>query len=89
MRNIFDPFGVLGEWKGQEPEEALSDVESVIETVIDSHWDSLLEVLEESVIRGMNQEREAILKLITTYLDADSEDTQGLISAINSRKNDK
>ena len=89
MKNPFDPFGVFQGWKGQEPEEPATEVETVIETVIDSHWDSLLEILEESVIRGMTHEREAILKLITTYLDADSEDTQALIAAINSRKNDK
>lgn len=88
MRNIFDPFGVLGEWKGQEPEEALSETELITDNVIDDHWGELTEMISAAVSRGMEAERVACLNLMKKHLDTNDPAVKTLVSEILSRNSE-
>lgn len=72
MKNIFDPFGVLSEWKGQEPEDDSDEswAESIAQDIINNHFDNLSEMIADSVYAGIAAERERIVGILNEELSA-------------------
>lgn len=71
MKNPFDPFGVFSEWKGQEPEEELTQVEVIVEQFYEEHSDNLYNVIHDAVTMGVFAERERCLAIIKQELSAE------------------
>lgn len=79
-KNIFDPFGVFGEWKGQEPDVHESWAQTVAQLVIDDHADSMGAILSDAVYTGMNAERERIILILKQELS--TKDAERIVAVI-------
>lgn len=69
MKHIFDPFGVFGEWKPQEPDAQESWAQAVAQVVINDQFDNLSDVLADAVYAGMGAERERIIAILQQELN--------------------
>ena len=89
MKNPWDPFGVFSEWRGQEPEDQLTEAEIVTDSVIDDHWPELVSLVRTGVEQGMERERKNCVELIKKHLNTSDDKVKRLIDEIIRRKNDK
>lgn len=87
MRNPFDPFGVFGEWKGQEPEdnEELGYIDEIANEVYEAHGDNLYNIMVDSVSAGVLAERSRVLHILRTELKS-LEDLGHVIKLIESKE---
>lgn len=67
-RNIFDPFGVFNEWRGQEPTAQESWEEAVVQVVVNDQIENLSSIIADAVYAGIGAERERIVMILQQEL---------------------
>lgn len=71
MRNPFDPFGILKEWKGQDPDEdEFSFLDSTVSEVYESESNQVDEFVTSLVRAGIEAERNRVIDIINQELSA-------------------
>lgn len=69
MKNPFDPFGVFGEWKGQEPESEYESWEGkALQEILDNTHEQIDNVITDAAWAGIQAERARCLDIIRREL---------------------
>lgn len=69
MKNPFDPFGVFGEWKGQEPEDEYESWETTtLQEILADSQEQIDNVITDAAWAGMLKERQRCLDIIRSEL---------------------
>lgn len=69
MRNPFDPFGVFGEWQGQEPESEYESWETkTLQEILNSNHEQIDNVITDAAWAGILAERQRCLDIVRREL---------------------
>lgn len=82
MKNPFDPFGVFGEWRGQESEDEYESWEtSTLQEILSDQSEQIDNVITDAAWAGILAERQRCLDIIRRELES-SEDVDRVVQLI-------
>lgn len=69
MRNPLDPFGVFGDWRGQEPEDEYESWETAaLQEILNDSHEQIDNVITDAAWAGILKERQRCLDIIRNEL---------------------
>lgn len=74
-KNIFDPFGVFGEWKGQDPDDEYETWETrTLKEILEDQSQQIDNVITDAAWAGILAERDRCLSIIRQNLSSEDAD---------------
>jgi hypothetical protein len=88
MKNPFDPFGVFGEWKGQEPDDVYESWETTtLQEILSDSQEQIDNVITDAAWTGILKERQRCLDIIHNELKS-WEDVDRVVQLIQGSENE-